>query len=206
MRVRRSSPSSTSRGAHELYFDSLGGDGTSGGVVDEALKRTLEVDRWRAESSGWGKRSAAVSGWVLLTYSHPTTAGESMGRGSYARARRCRPILALDMYEHSYQFDYGASAERITSMRSCRHRLANAVQLSRGSRSLKVLNGRRVRHRGGRHHSTALAHIGSTPTVDQESRWFETSPGSQTPFSRALVLRVDPPVFALAHLIASSGF
>src|SRR5881296_1157254 len=34
---------------HELYFDSLGGDGISGGAIDEALKRDFgSVDRWRA--------------------------------------------------------------------------------------------------------------------------------------------------------------
>src|SRR6266850_8524282 len=41
---------------HELYFDSLGGDGVSGGVIDEALARDFgSVDRWRAEFVGTGK-------------------------------------------------------------------------------------------------------------------------------------------------------
>jgi len=41
---------------HELYFNSLGGDGISGGAIDEALKRDFgSVDRWRAEFIGTGK-------------------------------------------------------------------------------------------------------------------------------------------------------
>src|SRR4029077_15160267 len=56
---------------HELYFDSLGGDGISGGAIDEALKRDFRtVDRWRAEFVGTGKALRGGSGWVLLSYSH----------------------------------------------------------------------------------------------------------------------------------------
>src|SRR5207245_931871 len=56
---------------HELYFDSLGGDGISGGVIDEALTRDFgSVDRWRAEFVGTGKALRGGSGWVLLSYSH----------------------------------------------------------------------------------------------------------------------------------------
>src|SRR4029453_8778326 len=56
---------------HELYFDSLGGDGISGGAIDEALARDFgSVDRWRAEFVGTGKALRGASGWVLLTYSH----------------------------------------------------------------------------------------------------------------------------------------
>ena len=56
---------------HELYFDGLGGDGISGGAIDEALKRDFgSVDRWRAEFVGTGKALRGGSGWVLLSYSH----------------------------------------------------------------------------------------------------------------------------------------
>jgi len=35
---------------HELYFDGLGGDGISGGLIDEAWTRDFgSVDRWRSE-------------------------------------------------------------------------------------------------------------------------------------------------------------
>jgi superoxide dismutase, Fe-Mn family len=98
---------------HELYFDGLGGDGVSGGAVDEALKRDFgSVDRWRAEFVGAGKALRGGSGWVLLTYSHRGGRLVNQWAADHTHALAGgTPILALDMYEHSYQLDYGASAE-----------------------------------------------------------------------------------------------
>ena len=99
---------------HELYFDGLGGDGVSGGTVDEALTRDFgSVDRWRAEFVGMGKALRGGSGWVLLTYSHRDRRLLNQWAADHTHALAGgTPILALDMYEHSYQLDYGASAER----------------------------------------------------------------------------------------------
>jgi len=99
---------------HELYFDSLGGDGISSGAIDEALKRDFgSVDRWRAEFVGTGKALRGGSGWVLLSYSHRDQCLVNQWAADHTHALAGgTPILALDMYEHSYQLDYGASAER----------------------------------------------------------------------------------------------
>ena len=99
---------------HELYFDGLGGDGISGGAIDEALKRDFgSVDRWRAEFVGTGKALRGGSGWVLLSYSHRDRRLMNQWAADHTHALAGgTPILALDMYEHSYQLDYGASAER----------------------------------------------------------------------------------------------
>jgi len=99
---------------HELYFASLGGDGVSGGVIDEALTRDFgSVDRWRAEFVGTGKALRGGSGWVLLSYSHRDRRLLNQWAADHTHALAGgTPILALDMYEHSYQLDYGASAER----------------------------------------------------------------------------------------------
>jgi Fe-Mn family superoxide dismutase len=97
---------------HELFFASLGEESAPEGELREALIRDFgNVDRWRAEFSAMGKAQGGGSGWVLLTWSprdrklvnqwamdHTTTL-----------AGGC-PILALDMYEHSYHMDYGAKA------------------------------------------------------------------------------------------------
>jgi superoxide dismutase, Fe-Mn family len=98
---------------HELYFDGLGGDGVSGGAIDEALKRDFgSVDRWRAEFVGMGKALRGGSGWVLLTYSARDRRLVNQWAADHTHALAgATPILALDMYEHSYQLDYGASAE-----------------------------------------------------------------------------------------------
>ena len=97
---------------HELFFASLGDESAPEGELRDALTRDfVSVDRWRAEFSATGKAQGGGSGWVLLTWSprdrklvnqwamdHTTTL-----------AGGC-PILALDMYEHSYHIDYGAKA------------------------------------------------------------------------------------------------
>ncbi len=99
---------------HELYFDGLGGDGTLGGAIDEALQRDFgSVDRWRAEFVGAGKALRGGSGWILLSYSHRARRLVNQWAANHTHALAGgTPILALDMYEHSYQLDYGASAER----------------------------------------------------------------------------------------------
>jgi Fe-Mn family superoxide dismutase len=97
---------------HELFFASLGEESVPEDELHDALARDFgSVDRWRSEFSAMGKAQGGGSGWVLLTWSprdrklvnqwamdHTTTL-----------AGGC-PILALDMYEHSYHLDYGARA------------------------------------------------------------------------------------------------
>ena len=97
---------------HEIFFSSLGEESAPEGELHNALNRDFaSVDRWRAEFSAMGKAQGGGSGWVLLNRSprdrklinqwamdHTTTL-----------AGGC-PILALDMYEHSYHMDYGARA------------------------------------------------------------------------------------------------
>jgi Fe-Mn family superoxide dismutase len=99
---------------HELYFDGLGGDGISGGVVDEVLRRDFgSVDRWRAEFIAMGKALGGGSGWVLLTYSHRDQRLVNQWAADHTHALAGgTPILALDMYEHSYHLDYGAAAAK----------------------------------------------------------------------------------------------
>ena len=99
---------------HELYFGSLGGDGISGGLIEEALTRDFgSVDRWRSEFVGMGKALRGGSGWVLLTHSRQNRRLINQWAADHTHALAGgTPILALDMYEHSYQLDYGASAER----------------------------------------------------------------------------------------------
>ena len=97
---------------HELFFASLGDESGPDGALREALIRDFgSTERWQAEFSAMGKAQGGGSGWVLLTWSardkklinqwamdHTTTLAGG------------QPILALDMYEHSYHMDYGARA------------------------------------------------------------------------------------------------
>jgi superoxide dismutase, Fe-Mn family len=97
---------------HEIFFASLGEESAPDGALREALIRDFgSVERWQAEFAAMGKAQGGGSGWVLLTWSprdrrlvnqwamdHTTTLAGG------------QPILALDMYEHSYHLDYGAKA------------------------------------------------------------------------------------------------
>src|SRR3989442_8100673 len=97
---------------HELYFANLGeGDGPSGALAG-ALERDFgSVERWRTEFTAMGKALGGGSGWVVLVHSHRD--GRLMNQWAADHTQslaHSTPILALDMYEHSYHIDYGAKA------------------------------------------------------------------------------------------------
>src|SRR5205085_925413 len=97
---------------YELFFASLGDGGEPDGALADALVQHFgSIARWKAEFSAMGKAQGGGSGWVLLIWSprdrklvnqwamdHTTTLAGG------------QPILALDMYEHSYHIYYGARA------------------------------------------------------------------------------------------------
>ena len=97
---------------HEVFFDCLGEESGPDPELVAAIVRDFgSYERWRAEFAAMGKAQGGGSGWVLLTYSprdgrltnqwamdHTTTLAGG------------HPVLALDMYEHSYHMDYGAKA------------------------------------------------------------------------------------------------
>jgi len=98
---------------HELYFGSLGGDGKT---MEPAMALALaanfgSVDRWREEFVAMGKALGGGSGWVLLAFQprEGTLVNQWAADHTHALAGG-GPILALDMYEHSYQMDFGAAA------------------------------------------------------------------------------------------------
>ena len=97
---------------HELFFASLGDESAPGGELRDVLTRDFgSLDRWQAEFSAMGKAQGGGSGWVLLTWSPRD--GKLINQWAMDHtttlAGGC-PILALDMYEHSYHMDYGARA------------------------------------------------------------------------------------------------
>ena len=99
---------------HELYFDSLGAVGETDRALREALARDFgSVDRWRTEFVAMGKAMGGGSGWVLLTYSHRDRKLVNQWAADHTHSVvGATPILALDMYEHSYHLDYGAAAAK----------------------------------------------------------------------------------------------
>lgn len=97
---------------HETYFDSLGADGAVNGDFEAALTRNFgSVERWAAEFTAMGKALGGGSGWVLLSWSPRLGRLTNQWASDHAHTLADgTPILALDMYEHSYHMDFGAKA------------------------------------------------------------------------------------------------
>lgn len=97
---------------HEIYFGSLGATGTLSGELANAINRDFgSIDRWQQEFSAMGKALGGGSGWVLLMYSPRDGRLVNQWASDHAHSLAgATPVLALDMYEHSYHIDYGAKA------------------------------------------------------------------------------------------------
>ena len=100
---------------HELYFGSLGGDGqTMEAAMAMALAANFgSVERWREEFVAMGKALGGGSGWVLLVFQprEGTLVNQWAADHTHVLAGGV-PVLALDMYEHSYHMDFGTAAAR----------------------------------------------------------------------------------------------
>ena len=97
---------------HEIYFDGLGGDGDPAGELAAAIERDFgNVAKWKVEFISSAKAQAGGSGWMLLTWSprHGRLVNQWAADHTHGIAGGT-PILALDMYEHSYHLDFGAKA------------------------------------------------------------------------------------------------
>lgn len=97
---------------HELYFDSLAGEGDPTGPLAEAITRDFgSLARWKAEFAATGKALGGGSGWVLLSYSpRDKRLVNSWAADHTMTVAGGRPILALDMYEHAYSHGTGRIA------------------------------------------------------------------------------------------------
>lgn len=98
---------------HEIYFESLGG---SGGDPQDSLRAAItrdfgSLESWRAQFSAMGRALGGGSGWVLLAWSPRHNRLINTWAADHAHnLAGATPLLALDMYEHSYHMDYGAKA------------------------------------------------------------------------------------------------
>jgi len=93
---------------HELFFDGLGNGSEPGSPLREALALDFgSYERWRSEFIAMGKALGGGSGWVLLCDHKLLNQWAADHCHTLAGGT---PILALDMYEHSYHMDFGAKA------------------------------------------------------------------------------------------------
>jgi Fe-Mn family superoxide dismutase len=107
---------------HELFFDGLGDESEPAAELRDALARDFgSYERWRSEFIAMGKALGGGSGWVLLTWSPRDRRLVTLAGAT--------PILALDMYEHSYHIDFGAKAAGYVETFMQAIRWANAGRL-----------------------------------------------------------------------------
>ena len=97
---------------HELYFHNLGGTGKPDAAFEKALDDAFGSHAvWEKEFRRIGAGLGGGSGWVVLGYNLHTGLLENYWLGDHLHAPAATlPILVMDMYEHSYQMDYGATA------------------------------------------------------------------------------------------------
>jgi Fe-Mn family superoxide dismutase len=97
---------------HELFFDGLGDESEPAPRLRDALARDFgSYERWRSEFIAMGKALGGGSGWVLLTWSSRDRKFVNQWASDHCHTLvGATPIVALDMYEHSYHIDFGAKA------------------------------------------------------------------------------------------------
>ena len=116
---------------HELFFDGLGEQSEPGPVLQKILARDFgSYERWRSEFIAMGKALGGGSGWVLLSWSARDRKLVNQWASDHCHTLAGgTPILALDMYEHSYHIDFGAKAGSYVDAYMGAIRWANADRL-----------------------------------------------------------------------------
>jgi Fe-Mn family superoxide dismutase len=99
---------------HELYFANLGGDGAADGALRSRIAASFgSFDTWESEFRKIAQGLGGGSGWVVLGYNAQLGLLENYWMADHATAPiGTTPVLVLDMYEHSYQMDYGAAVAK----------------------------------------------------------------------------------------------
>jgi Fe-Mn family superoxide dismutase len=99
---------------HELYFENLGGGGQAPAAVRSLLGSAFgSFDRWQSEFRRIAMGLGGGSGWVVLAYNRHFQALENYWMADHMHSpAAAAPLLIMDMYEHSYQMDYGAATAR----------------------------------------------------------------------------------------------
>nr|WP_184067908.1 Fe-Mn family superoxide dismutase [Sphingosinicella soli] len=99
---------------HEIYFDTLGGNGAAAGSIRDAITTAFgSFATWETEFRRIGMSLAGGSGWTILAYNlHTRSLNNHWAWDHMHGAAAGVPLLVLDMYEHSFHMDYGTQAAR----------------------------------------------------------------------------------------------
>lgn len=99
---------------HELYFENLGGNGRA----DSSVRRSIDAmfgdfTTWEEEFRRIAGGLGGGPGWVVFGYNTHFETLENYWLADHMHFPASTvPLLVLDMYEHSYQMDYGAATAR----------------------------------------------------------------------------------------------
>jgi Fe-Mn family superoxide dismutase len=99
---------------HELYFANLGGDGNAAGSQTERILTQAYGShaRWEELFRALGNSLGGGSGWAILDWDFHAHGPRIYWAGDHTNALAFgSPLLVMDMYEHAYAIDYGASAK-----------------------------------------------------------------------------------------------
>jgi superoxide dismutase, Fe-Mn family len=99
---------------HELYFENLGGDGKADADLRKSIGDAFgDFNTWETEFRRIGAGLGGGSGWVILGYNAHIGQIENYWLADHLHGpASTMPLLVMDMYEHSYQMDYGAAAAK----------------------------------------------------------------------------------------------
>lgn len=99
---------------HELYFENLGGGGAPPADIRSLISASFGTfDVWESEYRRIAAGLGGGSGWVVLGYNQHFQTVENYWMADHMHAPAATvPLLVMDMYEHSYQMDYGAATAR----------------------------------------------------------------------------------------------
>jgi superoxide dismutase, Fe-Mn family len=124
---------------HEYYFDNIAPPGERSPDLDDQLQKAFgSTANWEKEFRRIGAGLGGGSGWTLLAWNAHTATLENYWMADHMHAPAgAVPIIVMDMYEHSYQMDYGAAAAdyvaafmRNINWRVAADRLNNALALA----------------------------------------------------------------------------
>jgi Fe-Mn family superoxide dismutase len=99
---------------HELYFDGLGGNGRADSRMRTLIANSFgSFDAWETEFRRIAAGLGGGCGWVVLAHNAHLGTLENYWLADHMHfPAGGTPLLVLDMYEHSYQMDYGAAAAK----------------------------------------------------------------------------------------------
>ena len=94
---------------HEIFWQNMSPNG--GGRPEEALLEKIEEDfgSYEAWKQEFKAAASSASGWALLVYipRHDELHNVAVDRHDEGAVWGAHPVLALDVWEHSYYHDYG---------------------------------------------------------------------------------------------------